>query len=218
MGENPDDKFANDTERPRHLVRFVRGFSLAIHPVTIAEFRQFCPSHPDLGASDWPVASVSWIDATAYCEWLSLQTGIPFRLPSETEWEYAARAGSEAAFPSGETLAIEDANYLYSEHGLRIGRGVRTPVGAYPPNALGFHDLHGNVAEWCADIWHPHYHGAPADGSVWLTGGPSGLRTIRGGAWDYLPRLLRSSWRDSLDEKSHRDNTGFRVACDRRNE
>ncbi len=214
MGENNDDKFANDTERPRHLVRFSRTFSLAAHPVTVAEFLLFRPQHPDPGAPDWPVALVSWIDAVAYCGWLSDQTGRPFRLPSEAEWECAARAGAATAFPDGDTLAIETANYFYSEHGLKIGPGHRTPVGSYPPNALGFHDLHGNIAEWCADLWHPTYDGAPADGSAWLAGAPSGRRILRGGAWDYLPRLLRSSWRDALEETSRRDNVGFRVACD----
>ena len=212
MGETDDDKFANDTERPRHLVRFARGYLLAAHSVTVDEFRRFSPAHRDPGDAAWPVALVSWLDATAYCRWLSGQTGRTFRLPSEAEWECAARAGSATAFPSGDTLPVESANYFYSEHGLKVGPGHRTPVASYPPNAIGFHDLHGNVAEWCADLWHPTYHGAPADGSAWLAGGQAGRRVLRGGAWDYLPRLLRSSWRDALDETSRRDNVGFRVA------
>jgi formylglycine-generating enzyme required for sulfatase activity len=214
MGENADDKFSNDTERPRHLVRFTSPFALSALPVTVAEFRIFRPDHPDPGAPDWPVALVSWTDATSYCRWLSSQTGRACRLPSESEWERAARAGTATAFPNGDVLPIEAANYLYSEHGVPVGPGHRTPVGGHPANAFGFHDLHGNVAEWCADFWHPTYEGAPADGSAWLADGQARLRILRGGAWDYLPRLLRSSWRDALEEDSRRDNVGFRVACD----
>lgn len=197
MGENANDKFANDTERPRHRVA-VAAFRLAAFPVTVAEFRAFRPEHPDPGAPDWPVAFVSWRDAVAYAD------AHGARLPTEAEWEYAARAGSTTPYPQGDTLAAADANHLYSERGERIGPGHRTPAGAYPPNAFGLHDLLGNVAEWCADPWRPRYDAAPAPGR----------RVLRGGAWDYLPRLLRVSWRDSLEETARRDNVGFRLAAD----
>lgn len=134
-------------------------------------------------------------------------------LPSEAEWEYAARAGSETAYGVGEQLSPEQANYLYDEHGQRVGRGSRTPRDTFPANAFGVQDLHGNVCEWVADVWHPNYAGAPVDGSPWVAGGALGRRVIRGGAWDYLPRLLRSAWRDSLSETEQRDNVGFRLAC-----
>jgi formylglycine-generating enzyme required for sulfatase activity len=211
MGETPSDKFASPVERPAHEVSIPAGLALAIAPITVAQFRTFRPGylpaeqHPDL-----PAVSISWVDAAEYCAWLSLKTSLPYRLPSESEWEFACRAGSPAPFSFGDELTPLMANYLYTEHGARVGRGHRTPVGVYPPNIFGLHDVHGNVCEWVADVWHPTYHGAPAEGSAWNGGGD--LRVLRGGAWDYLPRLLRSSHRDRLPRHCRRDNVGFRIA------
>ncbi|HEY5753381.1 MAG TPA: formylglycine-generating enzyme family protein [Chthoniobacterales bacterium] len=214
MGENMDDKFANDTERPRHLVRFESGFFLGRTPVTVGEYRCFQPDHAPGEPHDWPVVNINWLEAKAFCRWLSSKTGRSFRLPSESEWEYAARAASENPYPWGNTIWPDNANYLYTEQGVKIGAGHRTPVNMFPPNAFGAFDLHGNVCEWTEDLWHPDYQGAPSDGSTWQTGGRSAQRVLRGGAWDYLPRLLRSSWRDALPETTKRDNVGFRVAAD----
>jgi formylglycine-generating enzyme required for sulfatase activity len=94
---------------------------------------------------------------------------------------------------------------------MRIGLGRRTPVGSFPPNAFGLHDLHGNVCEWVEDTWHPNYLGSPDDGRAWVETGDS-RHVVRGGAWDYLPRLLRSSWRDWRPAEHRADNLGFRVA------
>ena len=202
MGENDADKFANDTERPRHEVTIPHGIALAIDPVTVGEFRAFAPNHSPSEPGDLPVTSVSWHDANNFAAWLSHALGARCRLPTEAEWEYACRAGATTAFTCGDELPLTAANYLYSEHGERIGIGAKTPIGSYPPNAFGYRDLHGNVCEWTADPWRPSYHAAPV----------SGLRVIRGGAWDYLPRLLRSTWRDALPETTRRDNLGFRLA------
>jgi formylglycine-generating enzyme required for sulfatase activity len=210
MGENEGDKFANGTERPAHRVR-ISAFALGKFPVTVGEFRKFRENHASDENVDWPVVRVSWHDAIAYCEWLSEKTGRNYRLPSEAEWEFACRAGSRAPFSVGPELSTRDANFLYDENGTRVGLGHRTPVGAFPPNQFGLHDMHGNVCEWAADSWHAQYLGAPADGSAWQTGADS-RRVIRGGAWDYLPRLLRSSWRDWRLAEQHADNIGFRVA------
>lgn len=204
MGENPRDKFVNDTERPRHQVEIARPFLLADFPVTVAAFRRFRPDHPDPGDPDWPVTLVTWHDAVAYADWLNDQNGRRWRLPTEAEWEYAARAGTTTAFPSGDTLSPAQANYLYSEQGRKVGPGHRTPRGSYPPNSFGLHDLIGNVVEWCSDEWRPRYDAPRVPGQ----------RVLRGGAWDYLPRLLRVSWRDHLAESSRRDNVGFRLAAD----
>jgi formylglycine-generating enzyme required for sulfatase activity len=217
MGENDDDKFAGDTERPRHCVRLA-PFLLGSAPVTLREFRGFHPGHePELPA-DWPVAMVSWHEARAYCRWLAGQSGAAYRLPTEAEWEYAARAGSRTPYPWGETMRPDLANHWYDEQGGKVGPGHRTPPGSYPANAFGLRDMLGNLCEWVQDAWHPDYHGAPEDGSAWELG-ESGAgdeeetpRVLRGGAWDYLPRLLRVSWRDSLAACSRRDNVGFRVA------
>jgi formylglycine-generating enzyme required for sulfatase activity len=211
MGETPGDKFATDTERPAHRVRFRRPFALGRFPVTAGEFGVFAPgavpADPDL-----PAVRVSWEDARAYCAWLRTGTGRPYRLPTEAEWEYACRAGTDGPFATGGDLSRAQANYLYSEEGERIGPGAPTPAGRHPPNGFGLEDLHGNVCEWVEDAWHPDYAGAPADGSAWLEGGDPRRRVIRGGAWDLLPRLLRSAWRDGLGAGVRRDNLGFRLA------
>lgn len=197
MGENDEDKFANDTERPRHPVT-MEAFEIGRFPVTLAEYRLFRPDHEAELPEDWPAARVSWDDAQAYCAWL----GDGYRLPTEAEWEYAARGGTQLPYPNGALLDIGDANFYYDEKGNRIGLGRRSPVGAYPANAFGLHDVIGNVCEWVQDAWSPTYAAEPN----------AGERTLRGGAWDYLPRLLRVSWRDSLPPHVRRDNVGFRVA------
>jgi formylglycine-generating enzyme required for sulfatase activity len=219
MGATDDDKFVTDTERPAHRVALAHRFALGRFPVTVGEYRAFAPLHAPGDDPDWPVVNVSWDDAQSFCAWLTSATGQPFRLPSEAEWEYACRAGTRASFVSGGDITPAKANFLYAEDGQRIGIGQRTIVGRYAPNAFGLHDLHGNVCEWTGDAWHRDYNGAPTDGSAWLTTGGSAWlagepdrRVIRGGAWDYLPRLLRSAWRDSLPQTHRRDNTGFRIA------
>ena len=200
MGENDDDKFANDTERPRHRVD-VASFRIADAPVTIGEFRRFRPGHESGLPPEWPVAMVSWDDAVAYCQWL----GPEFRLPTEAEWEYAARAGTQTPYHCGETIDLSQANYLYTEQGAKIGIGRRTPSGSYPANAFGLFDMLGNVCEWTEDLWRPDYQTEP----LWN----ETRHVLRGGAWDYLPRLLRCSWRDALARDKRRDNAGFRIAA-----
>ena len=200
MGENDDDKFANDTERPRHRVD-VASFRIADAPVTIGEFRRFRPGHESGLPPEWPAAMVSWNDAVAYCQWL----GPEFRLPTETEWEYAARAGTQTPYHCGETIDLRQANFLYTEQGAKIGIGRRTPSGSYPANAFGLFDMLGNVCEWTEDLWRPDYQTEPTWNET--------RHVLRGGAWDYLPRLLRCSWRDGLARDKRRDNVGFRIAA-----
>lgn len=209
MGENEGDKFANDTERPVHRVEIRASFALGKFPVTVGEFRKFRSEHLMQDAPELPVVRVSWEDAVAYCEWLSETCGRTYRLPSEAEWEYACRAGSRGPFAGGDEISSEDANYLYDENGTRVGLGRRTAVRTFPSNSFGLHDMHGNVCEWVADSWHSDYAGAPADGAAWISA--DSRRVIRGGAWDYLPRLLRSSWRDWRAANQRADNIGFRV-------
>jgi len=210
MGENPADPCATEAERPAHEVSIYPGLAFSIAPVTLAEFRHFRPGHRPDDDPALPAVSVTWVDAAEYCAWLSLVSGRPYRLPSESEWEFACRAGSIASFAFGETPTPLLANYQYDGNGSGpLPRG-RTPVGAYPVNDFGLHDLHGNVWEWVADVWHPSYDGAPAEGSVW--NGPGDLRVLRGGAWDSLPRMLRCSHRDCLPRHSSRENLGFRIS------
>ena len=211
MGENFDDKFANDTERPAHRVRIAAGSALGQFPVTLGQFRRFRPAWPD-GDDDLPAVNVTWRDAVAYCDWLTAETRRKYRLPSEAEWEFACRAGSQSPFCFGDEITPSLANYLYDESGIAVGIGGRSAVGRFPANRFGFHDLHGNVCEWVGDNWRANYFAAGDEGGAWSEPG-SRRRVIRGGAWDYLPRLLRSAWRDWRDEESHADNLGFRVAA-----
>lgn len=210
MGENPGDKFATEIERPAHEVSISPGLAFSVAPVTFGEFRNFRPGYLPEEDPSLPAVYISWVDAAEYCAALSLKTGRPYRLPSESEWEFACRAGSVAAFTFGEELTPAMANFLYAANGRKVGQGRRTPAGAYPPNGFGLHDVHGNVCEWVADVWHPSYIGAPAEGSAWNGGGE--LRVIRGGAWDDLPHLMRCSHRDCLPRQCRRDNVGFRIA------
>ena len=158
--------------------------------------------------------NVSWEDARAYAGWLSRETGASYRLPSEAEWEYAARAGTTTPFHTGTTISTNQANY----GNLAYGSGRRgtyrertTPVGTFAPNAFGLHDVHGNVWEWTEDCWHENYRGAPADGSPWL-GGDCGRRVSRGGSWLNNPRILRSAVRNRHITDTRLTYAGFRVA------
>jgi formylglycine-generating enzyme required for sulfatase activity len=177
------------------------------------------PGFPQAG--DHPVTCVSWDDARAYVAWLNRCLGLAgradaYRLPSEAEWEYACRAGTTTPFSFGETLSTEQANY---DRNFAYGRGRKTglwrkgtmPAGAFRPNAFGLRDMHGNVFEWCEDVWHENYDGAPRDGSAWVSGGPSS-RVVRGGSWVNDPRDLRSAHR-GRDYPTNRDSIlGFRLA------
>jgi formylglycine-generating enzyme required for sulfatase activity len=200
MGESAQDKFANSSERPRHRETIV-SFLMSRTPVTEAQWAAFAGEEGVF--SELPVVSVSWNEASAYTEWLAKTTGKPFRLPTEAEWEYGCRAGSREVFHTGGVLSTADANYLYNEQGDKVGVGRRLPVGSFLPNFFGLCDMHGNVSEWVGDAWRPDYASAPD---------PT-RRTIRGGAWDHLPRLLRSAWRDWLLPDAKLDDLGFRVAC-----
>jgi len=201
MGSSGDDKFANSTELPAHEMALLHDFEVAAFPVTESQFKSFKGTGQD---SPLPVVRVSWYEAVEYTQWLSLATGHRFRLLTEAEWEYCCRAGSLTIFASGDTLDPSEANYLYDEHGFKVGAGMRTPAGSFAPNAFGLEDMHGNVCEWVADAWRSSYNGESA----------ADFRVIRGGAWDYMPRLLRSAWRDFASPDTRRDNLGFRVACD----
>lgn len=200
LGALPHDKYANATELPRRRVS-VASFVMGIYPVTNREWAAFAAGRS--GDPDLPVTHVSWPEVRAYLDSLSRATGESWRLPTEIEWEYACRAGSETLFPQGDDLSPADANFLYDESVERVGPGRPTPVGTYPPNPWGFHDLLGNVNEWTASPWSQSHE--PGAAIV------SGIFTIRGGSWDGLPRLLRPSWRDGVAETMRCDHLGFRV-------
>jgi formylglycine-generating enzyme required for sulfatase activity len=171
---------------------------------------------------DHPVVCVSWNDGRAYAHWLSLRTGQPYRLPTEAEWEYAARAGTTTPFSigTGNCINTDQANYDgnsdYNGCGAKTGvyRRQTLPVGSLPPNPWGLHEVAGNVWEWVADCWHKGYQGAPIDGSAWgeAGGGDCARRVVRGGGWDDFPRNLRSAARNWGPAGGASGTLGLRLA------
>ena len=178
-----------------------------------------CNHHPDdegWGRNRHPVIGVNWEDAQAYVRWLSRETGEKYRLLSESEWEYMARAGTTEPFHFGATISTAQANYdgTYQYGSGRKGRyRQRTePVGSFPLNGYGVHDVHGNILEWVEDCWHDSYRGAPTDGRAWTQGRDCKRRVLRGGSWNYAPEFVRSATR-FWDYTGYRTNfAGFRVA------
>lgn len=175
-----------------------------------------------------PAACVSWNDADAYAKWLSQKTGKPYRLLTEAEWEYAARAGTTAIrywgddenrlcdFANGADRSTRGA----TPHGANWGgadcddrHAYTAPAGSFRPNAFGLYDMLGNVAEWTQDCWNAHYAGAPVDGSAWRAG-DCGMRAVRGGAWDDAPIGVRAAYRVGSPVTVRVYARGFRVARD----
>ena len=146
---------------------------------------------------------VSWDDAKAFVVKLSAKTGKKYRLLSESEWEYVARAGSRSKYPWGNEFDASKA---------KINKGGTVPVGSYGANNFGVHDTAGNVWEWVEDCWHTNYHGAPIDGSAWKSGGDCSLRVLRGGSWNGTPWVLRSASRGGNDVTARYGNSWFRIA------
>jgi formylglycine-generating enzyme required for sulfatase activity len=241
-------------EVPVHEVTLAKPFQLGRREVTRGEFAAFVAAtgrdmagcanwegtgwvqHPELSwrnpgfaqADDHPVVCVSWLDAQAYLAWLRERTGRPFRLPTEAEWEYAARAGatgqqgwSEEADAcrqaNGADLAAAEADNLPRREGVifacRDGFAYTAPVASFAANAFGVHDLLGNVWEWVADCYAGSYAGAPADGSARAADGCS-LRILRGGSWKYPARTVRFAIRGPGKPDARTNNSGFRVAAD----
>ena len=221
MGSGPDDDEALDRERPRHRVRVGR-FALGRYEVTRREYRAFAEA---TGADDsWrdpgfaqddrhPVVNVSWRDARAYVQWLSRETGERYRLPSEAEWEYAARGGTTTRRHWGDSSSSQCGYANGTVASCDDGVERTAPVGSYAPNAFGLSDVLGNVWEWTDDCWHEDYAGEPPDdGRAWTRAGDCGRRVLRGGSWYNLPRSLRSAARPWNLAGTRDAFTGFRVA------
>jgi formylglycine-generating enzyme required for sulfatase activity/uncharacterized caspase-like protein len=163
-----------------------------------------------------PVESINWDEAIEFCRRLSTCTGRKYRLPSETEWEYACRAGTTTAFHFGETLTSDLANYDANKDDYRpyLYRKQTTDVGGFSANGFGLYDMHGNVMEWCLDHWHYNCGGVPIDGSAWITGGNASRRLVRGGSWNCYLNDCCSANRNSYLRGIRLNGIGFRVVCD----
>jgi formylglycine-generating enzyme required for sulfatase activity len=220
-----------DDEKPMHRVTIGSSFAVGKYEVTRRQYQIFSkdsnfsksngcevydvPSFNMNFAKSWtdpdfkqngnhPVVCVNWHDAQAYVGWLSAKTGKKYRLLSESEWEYAARAGSVAKYAFGDTIDSTKANY-----GDQFRR--TSSVGSYPGNKFGLHDMHGNAAEWVTDCWVENYEHTPVTGGP-MTKGPCQNRVIRGGTWHNQAQYLRSAFRNGYFADFRLSGIGFRVA------
>jgi len=206
MGASAGDADA----KPLHRVN-VSGFLLGQTEVTYGQWKALMgPSSGSISqcGDDCPVSQVSWDDAQMYVQKLSERSGKMYRLPSEAEWEYAARAGGPSKWSFGDEESQLDRHAWYGVNSL----GRTQTVGQKQANAFGLFDMYGNVWEWVQDVWHPSYSGAPADGSAWMSGGDGELRVLRGGAWFDKPASVGSSYRSWNTSVVHYHGAGLRVA------
>ena len=213
MGSNASEEDRGDYEGPVHQVTISVPFAVGKYEVTFSEWDAcviaggcggYWPDDEGWGRANRPVIDVGWEHAKEFVRWLSSETGKQYRLLSESEWEYVARAGTTGPFHFGSTISTNQASY--NRH-----HGQTVPVGSFPQNKFGLHDMHGNVWEWVEDCWHENYAGAPMNGSAWTSGGNCDERVLRGGSWKVSARFLRSAvrnWYDSVRSVEF----GFRVA------
>ena len=231
-------------EAPQHEVR-IPEFYMGRYAVTQAQWRAIAsrielkverdlksdPAYFKDGkdSDNRPVESITWYDAVEFCQRLSKLSRKTYRLPSEAEWEYACRAGTKTPFHFGETITTDLANYrgtdyvyngkpqpgIYAEEPRGKYREQTTAVGSFPPNSFGLYDMHGNVLEWCADIAHGNYQGAPTDGSSWIDKDENDNHycVLRGGSWSNLPANCRSAYRYGVVPGSDGYGVGFRLVC-----
>lgn len=228
MGSPKTEADRADDEGPQHQVE-LKSFFLGQTPVTQAQWQEVAswpkkaldlnPNPSEFNGANRPVEQVSWEEAMEFCRRLSERGGLRYTLPSEAQWEYAARAGTTTPFSFGETLTPDIANYngtyTYGEGPKGTYRERTTTVADFPANAWGLHDMHGNAWEWCLDEWHPNYEGAPLDGSAWGDDVESNksktTRLLRGGSWFINPSLCRSTFRLRWHQGYRFDDVGFRL-------
>ncbi len=209
MGSPDTDPLAFTNESPQHGVRIGRAFYLAVHEVTQGQYELVMGSNPSKfqGDPSRPVDRVSWDDAVEFCRRLSEREGSQYRLPTEAEWEYACRAGATTRWCFGdEESSLED--YAWFDNPT----SPTHRVGTKKPNPWGLYDMHGSVWEWCEDVWHDDYRGAPQDGSAWLQTEDPSMRVLRGGSWHEGGRYARCATRVPNRTFGHFDYFGFRVA------
>jgi len=215
-GSNVD---GHHDEQPVHQVTINYSFYMGKCEVTQAQWQSVMKNNPSdfEDCANCPVEQVSWEDAQGFIRTLNLMNdGYIYRLPTEAEWEYACRAATTTDFSFGSSLGSTQANidgqYPYGGAPKGVYRSKTTPVGSFQPNAFGLFDMHGNVLEWCEDLYHDSYDDAPSDGSAWLSGEQT-ERVLRGGSWDAYAFISRSAARFHKGGDKHNFSTGFRVVA-----
>jgi formylglycine-generating enzyme required for sulfatase activity len=229
MGSPESELERSEAEGPQHPVTIATSFAVGRHPIKRGEFAAFVKDtgHEIRDEALWrdpgfpqddnhPVVCVSCEDAKAFTAWLSARSGQDYRLLTEAEWEYVARAGTATPFWWGSTISPQQANYngsyLYGNGGAEGEYREQTvAVANFPANPWGLFQVHGNVLEWCEDVWHDNYDGAPSNGSAWLEGGNAYSHVVRGGSWLSFPQDIRSAFRAKASAILRIDNLGFRV-------
>ena len=205
MGSNDDL-----SEKPVHQVT-IKPLAISRYPISVREWNQCATAKACAftasGKDDAPVTNVSWSDARQFVAWLADATKKPYRLPSEAEWEFAARGGTQTKYWWGDQLQPGMANCK------DCGTAAVQPekVGSFNPNPFGLYDMGGSIDQWVEDCWHKNYQGAPADGSAW-TGNDCTSHVIRSGSWKNDARYIRPANRDSYDTNVRYPTHGFRVA------
>ncbi len=220
MGSPPEEPERWEDET-LHKVALSRGFYLGIHPVMQAQWQAVMGNNPShfkgrkRQDKNRPVEQVSWEDCQAFCTKLSESDGKRYVLPSEAEWEYACRAGTTTAFFFGATLSTDQANYNgnypYNKGAQGEYREQTTSVGSFPPNAWGLFDMHGNVWEWCQDVYRS-YDELSTKNTLDTENTDETARVLRGGSWVDFARYCRSAYRDGVAPSNRDYNSGFRVA------
>ena len=207
MGSNEDI-----TEKPVHQVT-IKPFAISRYPVSVRQWNECAAAKAcgfvATGKDDAPITNVSWTDAKQYVAWLSSATHKTYRLPSEAEWEYAARGGTQSRFWWGDEFQPGTANCKNCTDVAAAEQPVK--VGSFKPNPFGLYDMGGSVDQWVEDCWHKSYHGAPSDGSAWVDA-DCGSHVIRSGSWRNDQRYVRPANRDSYDTNVRYPTHGFRVA------
>ncbi|MBX7222320.1 MAG: SUMF1/EgtB/PvdO family nonheme iron enzyme [Blastocatellia bacterium] len=203
-----------ENERPVHEIEIGYPYHMGIYPVTQNQWRVVMGVNPsNFKNLNNPVENITWDMAQEFCEKLTAKRdGFLYRLPTESEWEYAARAGSEGKYCFGDGKNLLKEYAWFDENSQQMAQ----PVGMKRPNAWGLYDVHGNVYEWCQDWYHDDYNGAPTDGTAWEDGREHQFRVLRGGSWLYYASYCRASFRYRAEPNHKKSNYGFRVVAVRR--
>jgi formylglycine-generating enzyme required for sulfatase activity len=214
MGSNASDP----SEQPAHRVALSRPFAIGKYEVTVAEWNACVEAGACIRVGQYvsatpkaPIRDVSWDDAQQYLQWLSANSGKPYRLPSEAEWEYAARGGASTRYWWGDQMAVGKANCRECGPPWRIDGPA--DAGSFAANQYGIYDMNGSVWEWVSDCWHSSYEGAPADGKAWDQA-DCGVRVLRGGSWREPAPTAAAPSRSRQDAGARQSQNGFRVARD----